>query len=85
MAFSGGEKNRSLASRTVPPLSAAARSTVSPAQRRGSGTTSPSTRSRATPPSGWIVRRRWVASVGGISMTFPVPPSSFCRSAFIRQ
>ena len=42
------------------PFSSAARSKVMPSSRAGSGTTSPWTCSRATPPSGKMFRRTWV-------------------------
>ncbi len=48
-----------LQSVTVAPFSSAARSIV-PGSSLGSGTGSPRTRSRATPPSGKIVSRTWV-------------------------
>ena len=44
---------------TTAPFSSAARSMVA-GSSRGSGTGSPCTRSRATPPSGKIVSRTWV-------------------------
>jgi hypothetical protein len=50
--LSGGEKNRSLARTTTPPLASAARSNGTSASHLGSGTATPCTRSRATPPSG---------------------------------
>ena len=59
-----GPKNMSLQVSTSPPFSAAARSISlpSPPARRQSGTTSPCTRSRATPPSGKMLKRRCVTA-----------------------
>src|SRR6266568_2788788 len=47
-------------STTRPPFSSAARSSGAPPSQRGSGTTSPCTRSRATPPSGKMLSRTCV-------------------------
>ena len=63
-ALAGWEKNMLLHASTRPPAQVAARSTRPPS-RRGSGTTSPNTRSRATPPSGWMVSRTCVTSRSG--------------------
>ncbi len=59
-------KNMSLHESTRPPFSAAATSISAPPlpRLRQSGTTSPWTRSRATPPSGKMLSRRWVIRCG---------------------
>ena len=62
------EKYMSLQSTTTPPCSRAARSSGMPQMSRGSGTGSPCTCSRATPPSGEMVSRTWVMRAGWLTL-----------------
>ena len=64
---------------TTAPFSSAAKSMVA-GSSRGSGTGSPCTRSRATPPSGKIVSRTWVKRCSTVtSNSFRESPATALR------